>query len=71
VRWLTARHFFDAKGSYEMDVFQEGQELDGSLEKLDLSGPGFTLDVDLLDEGFLFAGQTQQSMDSEFVGLRS
>ena len=67
VRWLTARHFFDAKGSYEMDVFQEGQELDGSLEKLDLSGPGFTLDVDLLDEGFLFS-QTQQSMDLSLLG---
>jgi hypothetical protein len=62
VRWLNARHFFDATGDYEMDVFQESVEIVGTQEKLDLNGVGFILDVDLLDVTNL-RGVEQQSMD--------
>ena len=67
VRWLTARHFFDGVGGYEIDVFQEGDQIEGSLERLPMDGPGFTLDVDYLDIGYL-RGVEQLSADLPLFG---
>tara|TARA_R110000787_G_scaffold14525_2_gene44789 strand:+ start:1468 stop:3000 length:1533 start_codon:yes stop_codon:yes gene_type:complete len=49
VRWLNGRYFYDGEGNYEIDVFQEGTDVEGTAEKLDMIGEGFILDVSLLD----------------------
>lgn len=49
VRWIMARHMYDARGDYTMNVNQMGAEIVGENQTLDLSGTGFTLDVDQLD----------------------
>jgi hypothetical protein len=67
VRWLTARHFYDAVGAYEIDVYQEGQEIDGSSERLSMDGPGWTWDVSSFDIDY-FAGPSQQSEDLNLLG---
>lgn len=49
VRWLNARHYYDASGDFDITVQQQGAELEGTLLELNLDGDGFTLDVDPLD----------------------
>jgi hypothetical protein len=62
VRWSTSRHFYDGKSDYAMDVFQEGTDINGTSEELNLDGAGFTLDVDFLDITDL-RGVEQQAQD--------
>jgi hypothetical protein len=45
-----------------MDVFQEGTDINGTSEELNLDGAGFTLDVDFLDITDL-RGVEQQAQD--------
>jgi len=50
VRWLYARHYYDGKGDFSMNVTQDAADLDGTSVSLDLSGSGFVLDeADNLD----------------------
>lgn len=44
VRWLNARHYYNAQGSYVLNVLQKGAEFTGSDEDIDLDGTGFVLD---------------------------
>ena len=67
VRWLNARHFYDGLGDYEIDVSQQGGQLIGSQEKLNLDGAGFQWDVSFWDIDS-FQGISQQSQDLPLNG---
>jgi hypothetical protein len=67
VRWLTARHMYDGKGIYLLNVLQQGAEFSGQPQSLNLAGTGFTLDSDTLDLTTL-AEIKQLSQDLPLVG---
>ena len=53
VRWLYSRTYYDATGNYDVIVNQESSGISGTTETLNISGGGFTLDVDKTDEAEL------------------
>ena len=68
VRWLTARHYYDAQGLLEsINIIQRGAGLNTELQELILLGDGFTLDADFLDLTAL-AELVQVSQDINMQG---
>ena len=68
VRFLNARHYYDAKGKYPVSVSQVSTDLVGTAAQFDLTGVGFTLDVDLLDSDTPLSEVRQQSQDTPLTG---
>lgn len=53
LRWLYARTYYDATGNYNITVNQESSGVSGTTKTLNVSGGGFDLDEDNLDEAEL------------------
>lgn len=53
IRWLHNRTYYDATGNYSVIVNQESSGVSGTTETINISGGGFTLNVDKLDEAQL------------------
>jgi len=68
VRFLNARHYYDAKGEYPVSVSQVSTDLVGTATQFDLTGTGFTLDVDDLDSNTPLSEIRQQSQDTPLAG---
>jgi hypothetical protein len=66
-RFLNARHYYDAKGNYTIEVAQQSADLVGASSNLTLKGTGFTLDVDPLDTTAL-AEVRQESVGTKLSG---
>jgi hypothetical protein len=68
VRFLNARHYYDAKGKYPVSVSQVSTDLVGTASQFNLTGTGFTLDVDFLDSNTPLSEIRQQSQDTPLAG---
>ena len=53
LRWLYTRTYYDATGNYNITVTQESSGVTGTTKTLNVSGGGFDLDEDNLDEAEL------------------
>lgn len=67
VKFLNARHYYDARGEYTLGVTQVSGDFSGSSSNISLKGTGFTLDLDRLDEATLDEVR-QVSQDTRLVG---
>jgi len=67
-RFLNARHYYDAKGSYTIEISQQSADLVGTSANLPLKGTGFTLDEDLLDNGITLSEIRQESAGTKLSG---
>ena len=68
VRFLNARHYYDAKGKYPVSVSQVSTDLVGTAAQFELTGLGFTLDVDELDSDTPLSEVRQQRQDTPLTG---
>lgn len=65
VRWLNARHYYDAKGAYNVTVTQKGAEIQGVPQDLALDGSTLTLPGAI---PAYISDPSQQSQDLSLVG---
>jgi len=66
VRWLNARHYYDALGDYTLSVTQKGADIRGEFRTMSMAGSGLILPGDI---PALIADLSQRSQDLPLVGF--